>query len=220
MDDLSIRQQTTATVQDTGMPESSMKPVEQELSDSFQKIMEGEKNSVSRHDLESGKAKHDTRNDSSSVNSGEAMPGSAMASMSSPLDSLFSGRMETSASTMVQAPTIMDQNQLESLVERILVSTPEQGGQEVRITLNEKTLGGTEILLQRNVDGMLSVTLNVKDPSSFQTLVGAQQDLQQLLQKQESAQVRVEVMQESTREENDSQRRSQTYQSVEELNER
>ena len=219
MDDLSIQQQTTVTVQDTGMPERSMKPVDQELTDSFQKIMEGRKDSTPRHDLESGKSKHDMRNEIPSAHTGETAAGSSITSMSSPLDSLFSGRMETAAPSAAQAP-VMDQNQLESLVDRILVSSPEQGGQEVRISLNEKTLGGTEILLHRSADGTLSVTLNAKDPSAFQTLVGAQNDLQQLLQKQESAQVRVQVMQESTREENDSQRRSQTYQSVEELNER
>lgn len=180
---------------------------DREATDLFMKKME--EKDPGRHDLESGERRNED-NDSSQGNF------HAMAGMTSPLESLFSGRMEQAASVSAPA-TEIDSADLERLVERILVSTPENGGHEVRISLGSGSLLDTDIILQRDVNGMLSVTLTSANASSFQTLVSSRETLQSLLEKLEKNDVRVEVKQDLDRESNDQNRRSRGYMSEDQL---
>ncbi|WP_298067812.1 type III secretion system needle length determinant [uncultured Mailhella sp.] len=213
MDDFSIRDHTALhSAVSSASSESAMPSADRELADTFRQIMEEDRNSGSRHDLESGKTKQEAEN--APFQETEEAPASQAAPMPDLLNNLFSGRMALSAAPEVQAPA--PERQWETLVDRILVSAPESGSREVRISLSEQTLGGTEIALQRGADGMLSIVLNTRDPAAFQTLVAAQNDLRQLLERHEPL-VRVQVLRESNREENDAQRRSRTYHTIDEL---
>ena len=172
----------------------------------FEKALaEGE----ARHDLESGGTLgHEPQNEMTDDSSGDTFSSmfSAMSSMSNPVESLFSSRTEAAAPTAQS----MDTEALEKIVDRILVSTPAEGGHEVRISLNDSSIRGTEIILQRGTDGALTVMLNTTDASSFQTLVSARNDLQQALEKHEGAEVRV-VVDQNGGESNDSDRRSRGW---------
>ena len=99
-------------------------------------------------------------------------------------------------------------DELDRLVERILVSA-EEGRQEVRLTLSDRILPGTEIILSRTPEGMLSVSLHCTDASSFQTLVASQFDLRQRLEAHEMAAVEVSV--DIQQEGGDADRRSRGY---------
>ena len=184
--------------------ESAPPAPDTEATDRFLKALEEKPD---RHDMESGQSRKEAMdNDGPEETPRNVQP--QLSGMTSPLDSLFSGRMEQVPALAAQ---MQDTAEIEQLVERILVSTPEKGGHEVRISLGSQTLPGTEIVLQRGVDGMLSVTVNCTDGSSFQTLVAAQDTLQSRLSQMENADVRVVVTQDSDREENDSGRRSRGY---------
>lgn len=114
--------------------------------------------------------------------------------MAGPLDTLFAGRM-AQAEAAAPSGDAPDLGALaEKLVERILVSGPD-GGHEIRLTLGKDILPGTEIRLQRGIDGMLSVRLATDNAASFQTLVGAQESLKARLEPFEKD-VRVEVVSE------------------------
>jgi type III secretion system needle length determinant len=69
------------------------------------------------------------------------------------------------------------------LAERILVSAPDAaGGREVRVILREDVLSGTEIRIQRQEGGALSVTFVTNDLRAEQMLGGgALSDLQNIL---------------------------------------
>jgi len=97
-----------------------------------------------------------------------------------------------------------------SLVERILVSTPESGGNEVRILLGD-ALPGTEIRMTRGPDGMLMVDLATDDANSFQTLVAARADLKARLDQLEKGGVRVEVTDSARPDDGNADRRSAGY---------
>ena len=98
---------------------------------------------------------------------------------------------------------------LEMLVDRILVSASDIGRHEVRLTLSGHVLGGTEIVLQRSLEGMLIVTLQCTDISSFQTLVASQMELKARLEDYENRSVQVSV--DIDKERNDADRRSRGY---------
>ncbi len=178
-----------------------------EATDRFLKVLEEKPD---RHDMESGSSRKEhlmaEETESSDI---PKQVSSAMSGMTNPLDSLFSGRMEQVQAASASAGP--DSAELEQLVERILVSSPEKGGHEVRLSLGSQTLPGTEIVLQRGVDGRLSVVVNCTDASSFQTLVAAQDTLQSRLSSLENSDVRVVVTQDTDREENDNNRRSRGY---------
>ncbi|MBZ2170605.1 type III secretion system needle length determinant [Nitratidesulfovibrio sp. SRB-5] len=97
-----------------------------------------------------------------------------------------------------------------SLVERILVSTPESGGNEVRILLGD-ALPGTEIRMTRGPDGMLMVDLATDDANSFQTLVAARAELKARLDQLEKGGVRVEVTDNARQDDGNADRRSAGY---------
>ncbi|WP_077072479.1 hypothetical protein [Mailhella massiliensis] len=230
--DIKISQSVPSAGGDTS-PSGERAPLaapDDRLSALFRKSMEER---PGRHDLESGRSQKDDRlsglfsrsaekkperhgqdggrtASEGRENSGEA-PQSAtasMAGMTSPLDSLFSGRMEQAAPAAEPAP---DGPDLEKLVERILVSTPEKGGHEVRLSLGGRDFQGTDIVLRRGVDGILQVSVRCTDPSAFQTMVSSQDALRAGLERMEKSDVRVDVSREADREENDAGRRSRGY---------
>jgi type III secretion system needle length determinant len=122
--------------------------------------------------------------------------------------------MTAPAAPNVEAPVVgapaqgLEAIDLNELVTRILVNTPERGATEVRMTLQDNVLKGTEISLVRGNDGLLTVCLVTDNPASFQTLVAARNDLQAILQQQEGRPVAVVMLDETEREKNDSRRRS------------
>lgn len=100
------------------------------------------------------------------------------------------------------------------LVERILVSEPGRGDPEVRISLGEGALAGTEVRLSRSHDGLLTVHLDCSHESAFQTAVAARNGLVAALEK-DGGDVRVEVRRQDDAgggNEGDSRRRSATWQ--------
>ncbi|MBO4312323.1 MAG: hypothetical protein J5828_04935, partial [Desulfovibrionaceae bacterium] len=191
---------------------------------------------MTRHDLASGFAKPDPRSRESAAGrlsessdrlhaalheDKRVQENSAPDGHSASLHSLFSEMARRAepmpaagaaqASTAPEGPAHADQTMLENMVERILVSAPEQGSHEVRLTLNAQFLHGTDIVLNRDAAGALSVTLQANDPSAFQTLVAAQGELKQLLETQERAEVRVTVTDNTPQEQNDSRQHSRGY---------
>lgn len=204
--DIKIFQSFSSEGKEYGHAEGLSSAPDDKLSSLFRKAMEEK---PEHHDLESGGTKKDKWEQlKESTGEGSQNAASAMSGMTSPLDSLFSGRMEQTAAT---AEAAMDPQDLEKLVDRILVSSPEKGGHEVRLSLGGNNLQGTEIVLQRSVDGSLSVAVKCSDPSSFQTLVAAQTSLKSELERMEKAEVRVEVSHQTDREDNDANRRSRGY---------
>lgn len=128
--------------------------------------------------------------------------------MMSPLDSIISGHVQQAETAQ---PPQLEQDRLESMVDRILVSAPDDGGREVRLTLNTQALKDTEIIIHRDVSGTLSITLQANDRSVFQTLVASQGELKQMLETQEKGEVRVTVNSDAQGGQNDTNRRSSGY---------
>lgn len=94
----------------------------------------------------------------------------------------------------------------EKMIERILVSDPKDGDQEIRIKLNESILKDTEIHIKRLNDGSLQISLNSNNANSLQTLVAQQYELKTRLEQIENASVSVEVNTES--QDNDTEQQS------------
>ena len=184
--------------------------------DSLFKGMDRFDNSV---DADKEKARK-TQSRSHDLESGGLKPtdGAAQRNDSS-LDALFrsfsafgTAQQSASASAPAEAPPaqngVLDPDNLNSLVSRILVNSPESGPAEVRLTISDSVLRGTEIAITRDLTGQLSVQILCKDPSSFQTLVASRNDLQQILQSEERQPVNISMSQEAGAEENDSRQRS------------
>jgi len=135
-----------------------------------------------------------------------------------PMSSLFSqSGMSSFVSQLEGAPQAakpeaaprLDPQEVQQIADRILVSAPSGGNQEVRITPNQGLLPGTEIIVTRDNAGMLQVSVKTTDATAFQTLVGAQGDLKDALQTKESMPVRVVIASdEAGAGDNDSRRRS------------
>ena len=112
------------------------------------------------------------------------------------------------AAGAAQPASDFDQERLESLVSRILVNTPERGGAQIRLQINDNVLRGTEISIQRDSAGSLSIRIVSTDPASFQTLVAARPNLVQALEAHERGPVSVEMNAETDQGENDARQRS------------
>ncbi len=153
------------------------------------------------NDLESGMSKLESSDE----------PQSSMASLFSQTNmgafaSQFNNAVQGSAP---QEAPMLNAQEVQQIAERILVSAPESGAQEVRITPNSNLLPGTEIIVARDANGMLQVSVKTTDPAAFQTLVGAQGDLKDALQSRETQAVRVVISSdEAGAGDNDSRRRS------------
>lgn len=161
------------------------------------------KNADRRHDLESGEA---LEKKPSGSNADGRLKGSDF------IDAMF-GRAQTDAFMQAAAPRAdgaavsgFPEGDLNALVSRILVSSPEKGSTEVRLTLSDAALRGTEVTLLRDAAGMLSVKIVAADPRAFQTLVASRGDLVSALEAQESA--GVSVVMEDGSDANDTRQRS------------
>ena len=153
---------------------------------------------------ESGGQKH-TMADSEAGLVGSSMPGGE----TMPFTSLFSMGAAISSSPAAETGSVyppLSPEALESLVDRILVSSAECGRAEVRLTVSDRVLSGTEIIIKRDVDGQLVVSLHCTSEASFQTLVASQTDLAARLEDFENRSVQVSV--DIDRERGDADRRS------------
>ena len=131
------------------------------------------------------------------------------AAMAAHMNAMTAPGVQSVEATAAPAPAQgLEAIDLNELVTRILVNTPERGATEVRMTLQDNVLKGTEISIVRGNDGLLTVRLVTDNPASFQTLVAARYDLQAILQQQEGRPVSVVMLDETEREKNDSRRRS------------
>ncbi|MBR3880805.1 MAG: hypothetical protein IKJ34_04340 [Mailhella sp.] len=130
---------------------------------------------------------------------------SALFLMHSSFGPLFAEHVDTVAG----AATISDID-LEMLVERILVSASTNGTQEVRLTISGDHLKGTEIVIQRDVLGALTVQFHAHDAAAFQTLVAAQGDLRQILEVRTSTPVTI-MVDNGNESGNDAERRSRGH---------
>lgn len=161
------------------------------------------KNADRRHDLESGEALEKKPSES---NADGRLKGSDF------IDAMF-GRTQTDAFMQAAAPRAegaaasgFPEGDLNALVSRILVSSPEKGSTEVRLTLSDAALRGTEVTLLRDAAGMLSVKIVAADPRAFQTLVASRGELVSALEAQESE--GVSVVMEDGSDANDTRQRS------------
>lgn len=162
------------------------------------------KNADRRHDLESGEA---LEKKSSESNTDGRLKGADF------IDAMF-GRTQTDAFMQAAAPRAegaaaasgFPEGDLNALVSRILVSSPEKGSTEVRLTLSDAALGGTEVTLLRDAAGMLSVKIVAADPRAFQTLVASRGELVSALEAQEPG--GVSVVMEDGADANDTRQRS------------
>ena len=128
--------------------------------------------------------------------------------MAAQMDGLTSPTPQVSE-VQAKPATGVDAIDLNELVTRILANTPESGKTEVRLTLQDNVLRGTEISIARDNDGLLTVRIVTDNAASFQTLVATRNDLQAILQQQEGRIiVNVEMLDDSDSEQNDSRRRS------------
>ena len=122
------------------------------------------------------------------------------------LSSIFSSLMsQNNAMTASQETTVQSinnipvPNELEKLttdlVDRILVANPKfQGEHEVRLTLSQNSgLMGTEIILRRDLDGLLSVVINAHNQEQFKKLVSVRNDLNVALERHEKSSIRLEI---------------------------
>ena len=152
------------------------------------------------------KAGSDTYSEAGSV--GNPMPdGDTM-----PFTTLFSMGATISSSPATETGSVyppLSPEALESLVDRILVSSAECGCAEVRLTISDRVLRGTEIIIKRNMNGQLVVSLHCTSEASFQTLVATQADLTARLEDFENRSVQVSV--DIDRERGDADRRSRGY---------
>ncbi len=164
------------------------------------------KNADRRHDLESGESGEALEKKPSESNADGRLKGSDF------IDSMF-GRTQTDAFMQASAPRAegaaasgFPEGDLNALVSRILVSSPEKGSTEVRLTLSDAALRGTEVTLLRDAAGMLSVKIVAADPRAFQTLVASRGELVSALEAQESE--GVSVVMEDGSDANDTRQRS------------
>lgn len=149
----------------------------------------------------------------------EAPKESSLPSPESLLQGLFGAAPATGApaAARAEAPAPASPAELDAitdrLVERILVSEPGRGDPEVRISLGDGRLAGTELHISRSQDGILSIRLECPHESAFQTAVAARDDLRAALEK-DGGDVRVEVRRQDGAgggNEGDSRRRSATW---------
>lgn len=108
------------------------------------------------------------------------------------------------------APVGSDLPDLNEVVQRILVSRPESGGGEIRLSLNEALLPDAEIRLSLDSDGVLSVVLVAGSAATLQTLGVARGDLQERLEGH-GREVRISVTSGAETRDNDANRRSAGY---------
>ncbi len=102
-------------------------------------------------------------------------------------------QVKVDSTQSTQAP--LDSSKVQELADRILVATKSDGSNEVRLTLSDKALAGTEVIINKSVDNMLTVRFETTNANSFQTLVAAQDALKSTLESSNSN-VKVEVSQE------------------------
>ncbi len=102
------------------------------------------------------------------------------------------------------ASSNLSSDSVQEIADRILTATKADGSQEVRISLSDKALAGTEVTINRALDGQLSVQFNTSNANSFQTLVAAQDALKEALN-QTNTDVKVEVHNDSNNADRESQ---------------
>jgi type III secretion system needle length determinant len=130
---------------------------------------------------------------------GETENQEAPESLSSLISAALGGhREQAQAAPGVTGPsapvdTSEAQELAEKLVSRVLVADSTSQGQSVRLTVDPALLPGTEIHLNRGLDGFLNVTLLSNDPNSLQTLIQARGELEQALNRSEGAAFRLTV---------------------------
>ncbi len=115
--------------------------------------------------------------------------------------------------------TNFDTSQIQEIADRILVATNKDGSQEVRISINDQALAGTEVRINKSLDGQLNIRFETSNANSFQTLVSSQDILKSALETQASN-VRIEVSQGSQQGQNQGESRGKMgyFQEDEEMN--
>lgn len=116
--------------------------------------------------------------------------------MTHPLDGMFLGAPASSPAVRAEGSTTLEDAASTlwgKLSERILVAETPQGGHEVRITVGQDILPGTEISLTRYPDGGLTAVLITDNAATLQTLVAGRDDLRHRLENMGEKNVRVDV---------------------------
>ena len=138
-------------------------------------------------------------------------PSMVLPSADTLLVSLFGQQPAEAAGKTVGADPIFHA-EMEKLVERILVADKSQGAQEVRISLADGPLKGSDLSIVRTAEGQLHITVNCQTATAFQTAVSARQSLVDALEAH-GEQVRVNV-DNGGGNEGDSRQRSRGYRAI------
>lgn len=139
------------------------------------------------------------------------LPGSGLLDASSLFHNAFSLSPQTVEHVDAPSqPSLLREVDLETLVERILVSSAESGTKEVRLILGGDVLKGTEVIIQRDVLGALAIQLHAHDAAIFQTLVAAQGELKLLLESRMADPIQI-IVDFGNGSGNDTERRSKGY---------
>lgn len=110
----------------------------------------------------------------------------------------------------LKMPILQDTEMQEKLIESILVSQPNEKGQEIRIKLNADILLDTEIRLIKHLDGKLSIEMFTQNANSFQTLVTNQFKLKERLEQLNKHDISININN-YTQNENDTNQQSRGY---------
>ncbi len=111
--------------------------------------------------------------------------------------SLFSQNLQSTNETPTIQPTqasSLSSDALQEVASQILVASKSDGSEEVKISINDKMLAGTEVTINKSLDGLLTVRFETNNANSFQTLVSSQDILKSTLESQ-NTNVRIEVSQ-------------------------
>ncbi len=113
------------------------------------------------------------------------------------------------ASTQNTSQSLSNIN-VQEIADRILVATNKDGSNEVRLLLSDKALQGTEVIVNKSLDNVLTVRFETTNANSFQTLVAAQDLLKSNLLTSNS-EVKVEVSQQSSGDQQGESKGKQNY---------
>ncbi len=157
-----------------------------------------------RSDVDKFEAAFKTHPDKPGANPDKSEAKGYSSSSQSELSALFSGLMSGQGQNLGQAldnsllpkgestATPLNSASLQeladTLVERILVSDPKfSSGSEVRLLLGQNTgaLNGSEIILRRDLEGMLAVEINCRNRDQFKKFVEVRSTLTEALESHE-----------------------------------
>lgn len=212
-----VDQNSFATGKDESLPSTKAQDSDPALVEKFKEAL-GEKpeakgnlqGSLGSYEKQAGQDQKATQSLQSGLFQDETFKADKGAQNLNDLSSIFSSLMSGQSATTGQNPgEILPQNQIptsnldegnsklqelaQSIVDKIFVSDPASSkGSEVRLILGGNTgdLTGSEIILRRDIEGMLAVEINCRNQTQFKKYVELRSSLVEALEKHEDKEVR------------------------------